>query len=447
MAQFRKDTNQYLPQEKTVFEVVMLSDQYGNVVGSNPTGMAVDAFGRARVSTPLTVFDQFHRFQDNSLGSTSNSAIGSSFRHDANSSSVLLSLGTTSGAFVYRETPRVFPYQPGKSLQILGTFVMAPPQAGLRQRYGYFGSDNGFFLEVDGTTINFVRRSRSTGTIVETRVSQANWNIDTLDGSNLGSWTDTPGSRINRNPSGMTLDITKAQIIFYDVEWLGVGTVRTGFVIDGKFIHCHSWNHANQSNITYITTACLPIRTEIENTATTALSSNLRVICSTVISEGGYELRGRPKTIGHEPLTPYDLTTAGTYYPVALLRLKSDRPDAIVVPRNIKLAGTSASGSVFRYKVVVGPSVTGGLWIDAGSDTSTQYNINAASFTGGTEFVSGYMTVTNQSNSPVTLDDQFFRYQLERNSFNNTNTVFGIVVSSSKSGDKLFASIDWEEVT
>lgn len=54
--------------------------------------------------------------------------------------------------------------------------------------------------------------------------------------------------------------------------------------------------------------------------------------------------------------------------------------------------------------------------------------------------------MTNQSNSPVTLDDQFFRYQLERNSFNNTNTVFGIVVSSSKSGDDVFASIDWEEV-
>jgi hypothetical protein len=435
VAQFRKDSSQYLPQEKTIFEVVMLSDEYGNIIGSNPSGMAVDAFGRARVSTPLTVFDQFHRFQDNSSGSTSNSAFSSSFSHDANSSSVLLSLGTSNGAFVYRETPRVFPYQPGKSLQILGTFVMSPPQVGLRQRYGYFGSDNGFFLEVDGTTINFVRRSRSSGTIVETRVSQDNWNIDALDGSN------------NRNPSGIILDITKAQIIFYDVEWLGVGTVRTGFVIDGKFIHCHSWNHANQSNNTYITTACLPIRSEIENTANTSLSSNLRVICSTVISEGGYELRGRPKTIGHEPLTPYDLATAGTYYPVALLRLKSNRSDAIVIPRNIKLAGTSSSGSVFRYKVIVGSNITGGLWIDAGSDTSTQYNMNAASFTGGTEFISGYITVTNQSNSPVTLDDQFFRYQLERNSFNNTNTVFGIVVSSSKSNDKLFASIDWEEVT
>ena len=55
MAQFRKDTHQYLQDNKTLFEVVMLADQYGNRVGpANPTGVAVDAFGRARMSTPLT---------------------------------------------------------------------------------------------------------------------------------------------------------------------------------------------------------------------------------------------------------------------------------------------------------------------------------------------------------------------------------------------------------
>lgn len=68
MAQFRRDSHQYLPQETTIFEVVMLADQYGNLVGpANPSGMAVDAFGRARVSTPLTLFDSSHRFRDNGL--------------------------------------------------------------------------------------------------------------------------------------------------------------------------------------------------------------------------------------------------------------------------------------------------------------------------------------------------------------------------------------------
>jgi hypothetical protein len=66
MAQFRKDTHQYLPDGKTIFEAVMLADQYGNLVGAaNPSGMAIDAFGRAKVSTPLTLFDSYHRYDPN----------------------------------------------------------------------------------------------------------------------------------------------------------------------------------------------------------------------------------------------------------------------------------------------------------------------------------------------------------------------------------------------
>ena len=119
MAQFRKDTHQYLNDSKTIFEVVMHADQYGNLVGpANPTGMATDAFGRARMSTPFTLFDSFNRYQDNGKYSTANSA-GGTFVFNSNTSTVDTTLTTTSGAYVYRETTRVFAYQPGKSLQIL----------------------------------------------------------------------------------------------------------------------------------------------------------------------------------------------------------------------------------------------------------------------------------------------------------------------------------------
>ena len=183
MAQFRKDTHQFLSDGKTIFETVMLADQYGNIVGAaNPSGMAVDAFGRARISTPLTLFDSFNRYADNGKFNYSNTA-GGTYGFISNTSSIDMTLTTTSGASVYRETKKVFAYQPGKSLQVLITFVMNTSKTNLRQRVGYFGSNNGFFLEQNGTTIQFVKRSSVTGSVVDTPITQSNWNIDKLDGT------------------------------------------------------------------------------------------------------------------------------------------------------------------------------------------------------------------------------------------------------------------------
>jgi hypothetical protein len=194
-------------------------------------------------------------------------------------------------------------------------------------------------------------------------------------------------------------------------------------------------------------TACLPVRTEIENTANTGNASNLRIVCTTVISEGGYELRGRPRTAGQNANAGYDLASADTWYPIAAIRLKSERADAIVIPKDIHIGAASASGSIVKYKIVVGANVAGGVWISAGDDSSVQYNINAASFTGGTDYVSGFVTVTNQASTPVSLADGLFKYQLERNSFTGANSVFLIAAQTSKAGDDVYSAIDWEEVT
>jgi len=164
---------------------------------------------------------------------------------------------------------------------------MSPAKTGLTQRVGYYGADNGFYLEQAGSSVSFVKRSVVTGSLVNTSVLQTNWNGDKLDGS---------------GPSGLTLDLTKAQILWMDLEWLGVGSVRMGFVINGQFILCHTFNHANIIASTYITTASLPLRYEIFNTAGTSGTSTLKQVCSTVISEGGYELRGKQQSIG-TPIT------------------------------------------------------------------------------------------------------------------------------------------------
>jgi len=398
-------------------------------VTTQANSTATDAFGRLRVSTPLTLFDSSHRYKDNGLWTTS-SGTGATTSFDANAGLVTLNTTTTSGSEIIRETTKCFSYQPGKSLLVMSTFVMNTAKTNLRQRVGYYGASNGMFLEQDGTTISFVERSAVTGSTVDTKVAKASWNIDPMDGT---------------GPSGYTLDLTKAQIFWMDIEWLGLGTVRLGFIINGEFVHCHSFHHANLVTTTYITTASLPLRYEITNTGTTASTSVLKQICSTVLSEGGYELRGLQQAIGTTITAPYSLTTAGTFYPVISLRLKATALDAIVILAAISLLGITSAN--YLWRIVATATTTGGTWVPL-TDSSVEYNLTGTATTGGRILAQGYFSSTNQSTTQIdVLKEALFRFQLERDGLTNTPYELSLILTASANTSTVHASMDWEVIS
>lgn len=395
--------------------------------------IATDAFGRLRTSSPLTLFDSSHRYRDNNLWSGLVVGTGSTVGFVTAQGLVNLTVGVGSTASIIRETTKVFSYQPGKSLEVLTTFVMNPAKANLRQRVGYFGADNGMYLELDGSTLYFAERSLSTGTT--TQISQHNWNIDTMLGAG------------HLNPSGVTLDISKAQILWMDIEWLGLGTVRLGFVVDGKFIHCHSFHHANLITSTYITTASLPLRYEIANTGITTSSSTLKQVCSTVISEGGYELRGLQQAIGTPITAPKTLTTAGTFYPIVSLRLKTTALDAIVIMTALSLMGIG-NGINYNWQVKASGTTTGGSWVSAGADSAVEYNLTGTSYAGGRILASGFLNSSNQGSPSIDiLKEALFKFQLERNSLTSTPFELTLLATAATNGEQIFASMDWEEIS
>lgn len=391
-----------------------------------------DAFGRLRVSHPFTLFESFHRYQDNGKISSYSSGTASTV-HDANSSSLNLTIGTSSGDSIIRESSRVFAYQPGKSLQILTTFCMSPDKTNLRQRIGFFDVSNGVYLERSNDTVYFVLRSSSAnGTPVERREAQSDWNINTFP----------------------ELDLDRVQILWFDIEWLGVGSVRCGFVYNGQFIHCHSFHNANTEisegvplSTTYMGTACLPVRLELTNTGNTDSSSTYKQICTSVISEGGFELRGRPKSIGHALNAPRTLTTINTVFPIMSIRLKAGRDGAVVLPKNFSFAPLTAAN--YRWQLIQGIT-SGGTWVDAGSDSSVEYNLTATSVTTTqTVFEQGYVLATNQSVAAPSLQDLPFKYQLERNTLSTPKTYFEfiLVAATTAQNPDVVASINWEEYT
>ncbi len=394
-------------------------------------GTNVDAFGRLRISEPFTLFDSTHRYSDNGLWATSTSGTASA-TFVANEGLVDLAVGTTSGDEIVRETNKIFSYQPGKSLLVMNTFVMGTAKAGLRQRVGYYGQDNGFYVERDGTTVYLVERSLVTGAATNTRVAQSSWNQDKLDGT---------------GPSGITLDMSKAQILYMDIEWLGLGTVRMGFVINGVFVPAHNFDHANLVTTTYITTASLPLRYEMRNTAGTASSSTLKQVCSTVISEGGYSLNGLQQAIGTPITSPTSLATAGTFYPIVSLRLKTTRLDAIIVLTAASILALTNNVN-YEWRVVAAGTTTGGTWVSAGTNSGVEYNLTGTSFTDGRILASGYTQGSNQGSSTIDiLKAALFANQLERNGLTSSPYELTLIASASSNSATIHASLDWEEIS
>jgi len=93
------------------------------VIGGGDGSTAYDAFGRLRVSNPLTIFDSKNVLSKNNL--FDESVTGSAtVTYTANKSTVNLNCTEASGDKVIRQSKRVMSYQPGKSLLIFNTFVM-----------------------------------------------------------------------------------------------------------------------------------------------------------------------------------------------------------------------------------------------------------------------------------------------------------------------------------
>ena len=395
-----------------------------STTGNTNTG--IDAFGRQRVSEPFTVFDNTFRYGDDTrIWGVSTAGSGSSDPLE-NESSIQMSVTDASGDRVYRETKRVFQYQPGKSQLIMNTFVMNEGKANLRQRVGYFGNENGIFLELDGTTLNIVKRDYLTSAPNDTQVAQANWNVDPMDGT---------------GPSGVTLDITKAQIFWTDMEWLGVGSVRTGFVINGQFLVCHIFHHANSIASVYMTTASLPIRYEIENTGATSGSSVMKQICSTVQSEGGYTPRTEMRAAS-TALAGLALSNS-VAKPLVNIRLKADKQDAIVVPSYIDMYGIQ--NAPFRWAIYQDTTIATGSWVSAGAESNVEYNVTATDTITGRKIMEGTIIGAAKGGAnTIFLDNLNHSLQLTRD-IDGTPEVFTLAMTATTPSDAALGTIAWQE--
>jgi hypothetical protein len=335
----------------------------GGILATNGVELPVDPFGRVRSSEPNTMFQSTSMSLvptvrplqvETQVQSTVN---GATVTQDADGSVVTLAVGGADPCVAVRQTRRYISYQPGKSRLVFISAQLAESQAGhpagVTSRIGVFDDRNtsekrfgdGHFFQLSGGALSVVERSSVSGAQVDTVVSRASWNGDPLDGTGA---------------SGSTLRFDRMQLFWLDMEWLGVGDVRMGAVVDGQLVRCHTFSHKNLLQGSYIRTPKLPVRLEIAAVGTTA-SGSMKQGCATIISEGGFVPRGLPVALGRA--VSGTATSAEVVAVAVSLRTDGFAPRATLVPEAMSIVSPDNKSIYWRMLIdYQGAGIGAGTW-------------------------------------------------------------------------------------
>jgi hypothetical protein len=422
-------------------------------VFDNNVENTLDAFGKLRVSNPITLLDI--RFPGQSTGSSTflknslqicSTSSGTYTGAYSNSKLVVSALGN---GYYISQSRNYCAYQPGKSLLFLASGVLYPGNNSYTTRIGYFDNStplsnslqvkNGLYFE-HNNGVYYIKIS--SGSSVTTNITQSNWNIDKMDGT---------------GPSGLTLDFTKTQLFVIDMEWLGVGRVRFGFYAYGRIQYCHQVINVNILTQPYTSSINLPICYSIHSNNSPASNANtFTQICSTVISEGGYTPLGRPFSVS-TGTTPVSIA-GNTEEPILFLRgniLDTNYNHQNIIPTSISMICTN-SNNLILYKLVLflAGTYTGTApsWVNVNTNYSVaQYACNLSSgynSTNGIILDEGYF-YGRGTNVLAPLGEVFATQLLQITSdVTNTSDILALTakfVSSSSSSD-VHATINWQEL-
>lgn len=401
----------------------------------------LDAFSRLRVSNPLILHNsQFTYDLAPLIMEQITNGTGATIAHDATNRYALMTFASTpTGGKAYMQSYEYLPYQPGRSQLIFVTFNMIAAVANVLKFAGYSDGVNGIEFQLNGTTKQFTLYS-ATGSGNQT-VAQSSWNLDKLDGTGA---------------SGITLDITKVQILVIDIQALYAGRVRIGFDIGGTIIYAHEFNHANNITPPYLQTANLPVRCGMTCTAT--VSTTMYFLCSAVISEGGSE---DINVYGYTFSTAASRTIAAAGSSIQLISLRpkltfngiTNRSRVAFIDVEIYLDGNGA----IKWELVIGQAITGGAWADVNTNYSssevnpTNDGTATATLSGSPLVVidAGYVSSSAQSQS-VTNTAVISRYPITLDAAGlqrvNGSLTLKITTVSSSSTPTVYGAIKFREI-
>jgi len=389
-----------------------------------------DAFSKLRVSNPYTLLDL--KFPAQSSGTSdflknnylvTNKATTYTATY-SNSKCVISGSGT--GSYI-NQSRKYCIYQPGKSLLFLASGIIYDGSGtGFTSKIGYFDDDNGVFFQYTSSGgIGIGLRSNTTDTIT----LQDDWNIDKMNGT---------GS------TGFNLDFNKCQLFVIDLEWLGVGRIRYGFYVFGKIYYCHQIVNINTLTDVYMINPNLPIRYELIGTGSGSVT--LTQICSSVISEGGYNPYGRPFSINNGTT---GITVSTTEFPILTIRGNSNYQHQNIIPSNINLF-CAENNKYFLYKVrlYLAPNSPGTIsYTNVDNNSIVEYSTAISSFSTTNSIIvdSGYF-VSKTLSELNSFSNVFSNLIQITSNIDNVSDILVITAQSLSGAGDVYASINWNEI-
>lgn len=398
-------------------------------------GPIIDAGGRLRTAFPVQTYVSQLTYDTNLTWAEDINGVGASVTYLHEEASARMDIGTADGEYVIRQTYENFHYVPGKSQLITMTGILGEQKPNVISRIGQFDDENGLFFQADGSGLSVVRRTFTSGSVINNQVYRSSWNIDKMDGS---------------GPSRINLDTTKVQLFFIDYLWQGVGRIRFGFNIDGVNYYCHQMVTANIATEVYMSRAILPLRYEIRNVGVSGSSSSMKQICCSIVSEGGNQLPGREYSTSNG-ITLRAVTTRTPILAIRMLPTLKGYPNLKHVNLLSTRSITNGADAFFETAHVFEPSVVVGTWNPVLlNDSCIEVSTDITSVTAQAQhIIDSWYVPANQGSFSGTgssvVDLISDHTKLTLNPFTQVSNMFVIYATSLSGSADVGATMDWLE--
>jgi hypothetical protein len=395
---------------------------------------AIDSKGRLKVQTQQTIFFNTFQYGKETDVWDESTTLGGLGTFDTSFSQIAMSVTSTAGSKVIRQTRNVQRYTPGRAQNISFAIRLQNPVTGVRRRFGMFDGNDGFFFEDCGTVDPVTGEPQYACVVINSdgptptveRIYRKDWNGDKLDGN---------------GPSGITANPAAQQLVSIEYEWYGAGQIVFSFVMDGLPRVIHVFNNGNRLSSPWAKTPFLPIRLELENFGGAAGTHYMWQGSNSLLVEGSVEKLGIAENI-LTPLTGINMPLANTFYPILSIRLKSTALTGIVLPTYFQ-ASTLDNTDIY-YQLIRNATVNG-TWVNhPDTNAFTQYNqTSTGAITDGFVLDSGMITA-NSGSGPIRVDTNTV-YQIGRGSMGTVSDTLTLAIAARNANKNAVATITWIE--